>query len=304
MKTISTYFKAFLSLAPLGFVMFFLAIAILFALISQSSDAFDAALERMDLLNTLESKVTFNLIETQLQEAHQMFVFDYGLPDDNSARKAQDANTVLNQELASLEKDGRFNSDLAYTTDITSELQNFNNTRAAHQKIFSKAASEYKAGNEDEAISVLEQQYEENQQTLDSQLRNLIVSVEHDRLAALKDFPDNANTNVQAATIGFVMCLILALLGYQVIASIVRPLRYLHTVITAIGGDRYNPEMQKDLLKKGDPAGSLARALDELARGEQTRNEGIKQEIERLRQELYESRRRRLKISHTTETAE
>jgi hypothetical protein len=40
--------------------------------------------------------------------------------------------------------------------------------------------------------------------------------------------------------------------------------------------------------------------LDQLARSEQDRTAGTKQETERLRQELYESRRRRLKVFHPT----
>jgi hypothetical protein len=87
-------------------------------------------------------------------------------------------------------------------------------------------------------------------------------------------------------------------LGYQVIATTVHPLRNLRNMITAIGGDKYRPEMQGTLLKSRGPAGNLARALDQLAKSEQERTAGIKDETERLRQELYESHRRRLKVFH------
>jgi hypothetical protein len=303
MRKITTYFKALFSLGPLGLVILLLAITILFAARSQTSEPFDAALERMDILDTLENKVTFNLNEMQLQEVREMFAVDYELSEEDSAQKALDADTEISQELSTLEEDGRFGSEFPYATDITSELQDFNDTRAAHQKIFKDAISAFESGNEDNAVSTMDQ-FEENKQTLDSQLRALIISVEHDRLSALKDFPDDADVGVLYAAIGLALCLILALFGYQVITSTVRPLRYLRNTITAIGGDQYRPETQIDLLKRGDAAGNLARALDQLATGEQTRNEGIKQEVERLRQELYESRRRRLKVFHTTEKPE
>lgn len=303
MKTISTYVKAFFSLGLLGLVMFLLFITILFAAFSQTSDPFDAAVERMDLLATLEGKVTLNLLEMQLQELHEMFIFSYELSTSDNTQKAHDANTEISQELTTLEEDGRFSSELPYTTDITSKLQDFNNTRAAHQEIFNRVIPALKSGNEAEAVSAM-QQFEESQQTLDLQLRSLILAAEHDRLAALREFPSDIDASVSMAAIGLALCLILALFGYQIIATTVQPLRYLRNVITAIGGDQYHPEMQKDLLKKSNSAGDLARALDQLARGEQARNEGRKQEIERLRQELYESRRQRLKVFHTTEESE
>jgi len=303
MKTFSIYVKAFFSLIPLGIVVFFLAITILVASISQVSDPFDAALERMDLLSVLESTVTFNLIEMQLQEVHQMFALSYFLPEGDTAQRAQAAKAEINQELAALENDGRFNPEDPYQSDLTAELRDFNQTLASHEEIFSQLKPVFESQNETDQISFSEK-LEENQQSLYYQMRGLIISVEQNRLAALQDFPDDAETGVYYAAIGLASCLILALFGYQFISTIVRPLRYLRNAITAIGGDRYHSEIQSDLLTKNGLAGDLSRALDQLARGEQLRNEGIKKEIEQLRQELYESRRRRLKVFHPTDKPE
>jgi hypothetical protein len=94
--------------------------------------------------------------------------------------------------------------------------------------------------------------------------------------------------------------LLFALLGYQAIASAVRPLSHLRNTITTIGGDVYRTS--KTLA--GGAAGGLAKALEELARAEQVRNQNAKQEVEDLRQALYESRRRRLKIYQPGRKAE
>lgn len=298
MKIIRAFLKAAFYPSLLGLVMFLMAVAIFFTSLMQVSAPFNAAQERTLVLNTLQDKVAYALTNMQIQEAYEIYVLLYGYEEDEFIQYAESANAAIDQEFASLAAQGHTGSNFPYSTDLTKKLQIFNDTRAAHRKTFNDVVFTIKSGGADAALVM--SQLEKDNQALNSQLSDLIISVEQDRLAALQDFPENVNRAVTFAVIGLALCLILALLGYQVIATTVRPLRSLRNVITAIGGDRYRPEMQGTLLKNRGPVGNLARALDKLARAEQERTAGIKEETEKLQQGLYESRRRRLKIFHPT----
>ena len=296
MKIIRAFLKAAFYPSLLGLVMFLMAVSIFVTSLMQISIPFNAAQERTLVLNKLQNEVSYALASMQIQEAYEVYVLLYGYEEGEFIQYAENANASIDQEFANLVAQGHIGSKFPYATDLTSKLQSFNDARAAHRKTFNNVVSSVKSGSADAALVM--GQLEKDNQTLNSQLSDLIVSVEQDRLAALQDFPENLNRGIIFAVIGLALCLILALVGYQVIATTVRPLRGLRNMITAIGGDQYRPEMQAVLLKNRGPAGNLARALDQLARSEQERTAGIKAETERLRQELYESRRRRLKVFH------
>jgi hypothetical protein len=298
MKIIRVFLKAAFYPSLLSLVMFLMAVAIFITSLMQVSVPFNSAQERTLVLNTLQDKVAYALASMQIQESYEVYALLYEYEESGFIEYAETADASIDQEFAKLATQGHIGSKFPYATDLTSKLQIFNDTRAVHRKTFNEVVSSIKSGSADAALVM--DQLEKDNQTLNSQLSDLIISVEQDRLAALQDFPENLNRGITFAVIGLAFCLILALLGYQVIAATVRPLRGLRNMITAIGGDRYRPEMQGALLKNRGPVGNLARALDQLARSEQDRTAGIKQETERLRQELYESRRRRLKVFHPT----
>jgi hypothetical protein len=266
----------------------------------QLSAPFNATQERTIVLNKLQDEVAYALSSMQIQESYEVYALRYEYEESGFIEYAETANASIDQEFANLAAQGHIGSKFPYATDLTNKLQIFNNAREEHRETFNDVVSSLKSGSAD-AAQVLDQ-LEKDNQTLNAQLSDLIISVEQDRLAALQDFPENLNRGITFAVIGLAFCLILALLGYQVIVTTVRPLRNLRNTITAIGGDRYRPEMQGTLLKNRGPAGKLARALDQLARSEQERTAGIKQETERLRQELYESHRRRLRVFHPANT--
>jgi sensor histidine kinase YesM len=306
MKMILNFFKAPFSLGWLGLIIILMAGAMLMAIDNQTITftPFDAVLERMDVLDTLENDVTYDLSEMQFQEFDEIFSLKNEQEQtENSTRKAQEADERIGAALKTLEEEGAFSADMDYGVDLDAELKTFNDLRATHRQTFDKIVIAYQAGDKDQAVSLTNQLEEENG-ALKEALNELIVWVEQGRLAALKEFPEVASLAVRYATIGLALLLILALIGYQVIAASIRPLHDLRNAITAIGGDRYRLEIQANALKKGGPAGALARALNQLAQNLQQQNAGLTAETERLRAELYASRRRRLKIYHPTAKGE
>jgi hypothetical protein len=299
MKTIFTYIRAFFSLGWLGLIIGLLALAILVAAFSQISDPFDAAIERMFVLNKLESSVALDLAEMQVQESQEFFTLSYGLDSSGAAQKAQQADERISLTLAGLEEDGRFYGDDAYITDQRQEVAAFNEFRATHRQNFENLLNAPE-GMTDENWFDAFYMIEDDNETLNFMLRTIIIVVEQDRLSALDDFPDDANHSILIIALALAATLLLALLGYQAIAGAVRPLSRLRNTMSTIAGDVEHPSPPVT----GGVALGLSQALAELARAEHARNQNAKQEVEDLRQALYESRRRRLKIYQPEHTAE
>jgi hypothetical protein len=292
MKPISTYIRAFFSLGALGMVIALLALAMLFATLSQESIPFDAAIERMTTLQALQAQIGLDLAEMQVRQVQEIFTLTYGMESSGAFGLAQQADERISQTLAELEEyDSFYEDEDAYISDLSEELANFEESLALNRQIFEFIVSEFDEMDDEEWSDALIE-LEENQEILNWQLSTLTIVVEQDRQRALADFPDDADTNILIIVTGLAFTLLLALTGYQIIAVTVHPLRHLRNTITTIGGDVYRPGSN---LPKGT-AGRLAKTLDELAQAEQIRNQKAKHEIEDLRQELYESRRRRLKI--------
>lgn len=301
MKKPISPFKAALSLGWLGLVILLFAGAILWAQFSQSSVPFDAAQERMVVLNALEYDVQQSLNQMKLAEARQIYILQYELNDTTDyAQQAKNSDAKISEILKSLADEEYFTASVDnFVSDVSGSLDDFNQARAQHRQTFDAIVAAYGAKDTQKG-GVLVETFQDENDTLDKALRNIIANVEQDRVNANRAFPEDINQSIYIATGGLVATLLLSLVGYQLISSAVRPLKSLRNTITAMEGDQYRPEMQADLLKKRGPAGELARALDQLAREIQQRDAGLKTEIENLRQALFESRRRRLKVFHET----
>lgn len=298
MKTILVYFKAFVSLIPLGFLFFLMASAMLLAVASQFSDPFNGALERMKVLNRLEGEISAQLGEMQLQEASLAFAREYELPEKDYQNRASQAREHIRTQITELQES--YDPELEYASDIRELLQAFVEILDEHEQIFDdtmQAIAEKDA--ENAYIAMLE--LEDHNQVLTAALREIIIVVEQDRQTALADFPKDTNQGVLYTSVAMAVCLLLSMVGYSLISLAVRPLRHLGNMMNAIAGDHYRRQSHQREIEQGGLAGALARKLDQLAQDEQTRSAGSKQEIERLRLELYESRKQRLKLYHDDE---
>jgi hypothetical protein len=300
MKFLATLPKIFISLGMVGLVMALMAGLILYASLSERSESFYRIQERMQLLDVLEDDITVTLNQMQRSEVFTAFSLEYFAEADNeSAQEARYADAEISGLLEDLRTAGHFDSYLAYDSEFAAELETFNDLRAFHRETFEQMVRAYEEENTEEGQALLLQLQEENQ-SLNSSLQALVRYAERGRLDAVGEFPQDANAGILIATASLTL-LLLALVGYIYVAAVTRPLNRLSNAITAIGGDQYRPELLGNILKQAGPAGNLARALDYLAQEQQGQNAGLKIEIERLRQELYESRRSRLKLFRVAE---
>lgn len=301
MKKLFAPIKALGTLGWLGVIILLMAGVIEFASFSQGSVPFDTEMENVYALTELEGNISQRLGAMQTSESFYVYSREYELDAQSHLDDALAEDAAIGEALAEMADYGYFEPveyedeelDSTYTMDAL--VAEFNDLRSAHRATFDQIVAAYDAGDLESAWALEEEAAYQNDE-LNAKLKELIDWMEEDRLYAAMEFPSDANIGVQWAAIGFAVVIVLGLLGYQRISATTRPLSDLANATTAIGGDQYRPELLDGLLKKGGPAGKLARALDELAAGVQARDAGLKNEIESLRAQLYESRRKRLKL--------
>ncbi len=301
MKKLFAPIKALGTLGWLGVIILLMAGMIEFASYSQGSVPFDTEMENVYALTELEGNVSQRLGSMQTSESFYVYSREYELDAQSHLNNALAEDAAIGEALAEMEDYGYFEPveyedeeiDSTYTMDAL--VAEFNDLRSAHRATFDQIVAAYDAGDLESAWALEEEAAYQNDE-LNAKLKELIDWMEEDRVYAAMEFPIDANIGVQWAALGFAVVIVLGLLGYQRISATTRPLSDLANATTAIGGDQYRSQLLGGLLKKGGPAGKLARALDELAGGVQARDAGLKNEIEVLRTQLYESRRRRLKL--------
>jgi len=291
--------RALFSMGLLGWVFMFMALAIFvgsFAAIANLI-SFETTWQRIDALDALEGDISMHVREVQLNELFFAYALDYetALSDelDAAAYHADEIDRLLDE----LEAEGHFTADLDYYEEDIALYEEVRALLDQHRESFAGVVESHAAGDVEGAVAgtlALQEEHEELQWTL----HELIASLDADRLDAAQTFPEDIAFALQGVSAATVAMLLLALVGYRVIAQMTRPVVDLTNAVIAIGGDRYRPEVLGRLLKRGGPVGRLARALDAFARAIEERDVTRKAAIGNLREELYQSRRRRLKISN------
>lgn len=290
--------RALFSMGSLGWIFLLMALAIFVGSFAAVGNflSFETTWQRIDVLDALEGDVSLHLREIQLNELYFVYALAYETaPSDELdavVYHADEIDLILEDLLA----EGHFTADLDYYEEDIALLDGFWTLLDQHRESFAGVVEIYESGDVDGAIEGILALREEHEE-LQGVLRELIASLDADRLYAAQTFPEDIEFALWGVSAAVVAMLLLALGGYRAIAQVTRPVVELTNAVIAIGGDRYHPEMLDRLLKRRGPAGRLARALDAFARAIEERDAAQKTAIENLREQLYESRRRRLKIS-------
>lgn len=294
------FLKAPFTLGVFALVMLAMAVVLLGATyLVTDAPSFEQSIIDMDTLNVLQEDVSGILAQMQLHEAFAFYYLRYGLePDQDYPALAQADDEALTALLAELRTGDYF----LYTAEDY-EVQawdEFDQLRAQHRMTFAELLTTFDGGDDELAVATIDRLQDENQ-ALNDQLDTMMAMVNLDRQFSQDEYPFEANTIIWGLCLALIAMLLLALWGYQRIAYTTEPLNTLASAVTAIGGGQYRTSLLARLMKRNDAAGSCARKLDELAAGLAQRSAARREEIERLRQTLYESRRRRLKISRPAE---
>ncbi len=293
--------RSLFSMRGLGLIFMLMALAILvgsFAAIANLI-SFDRIWQRVDALAALEDQVSVHLREMQLQELYYTYAIDYETPLSDELDKAANHAAQIDRILDDLVAAGHYGAEKGYAQEEIGMFNDFRALLAQHRQAFDRMVQTYESGGVEAAIEGIIAIQEENDE-LQSMLGELIAFLDADRLAAARVFPEYASFAILGASIALVATLLLALWGYRAIALLTQPVVDLTNAVIAIGGDQYRPELLGKMLKQGGPPGRFARALDAFAQAIERRDASLKQEIDSLREQLYESRRRRLKISTPT----
>lgn len=290
--------RALSSMGSLGWVFLFMALAIFVGSFAAAANlsSFETTWLRIDAMEAMEGQVSFYLREIQLNELFFVYALDYGTPLgdelDAAIYNADEIDLVLDDLVA----EGHFSADLDYYEQDIALFDEFRALLDQHRQSLDEAVESYESGDVDGAIKDILALREEHAE-LQWVLQDLIASLDADRLYAAQVLPEDIAFALQGVSAALVAMLLLALAGYRAITQLTRPVVEMVNAVIAIGGDRYRPEMLGSLLKRGGPVGRLARTLDAFAQAIEARDAALKTEIDTLRERLYESRRRRLRIS-------
>jgi len=293
--------RSLFSMRGLGLIFMLMALAILvgsFAAIANLI-SFDRIWQRVDALAALEDQVGVHLREMQLQELYYTYAIDYETPLSDELDKAANHAAQIDRILDDLVAAGHYSAEKGYAQEEIGLFSDFRTLLAQHRQAFDRMVQTYESGDVEAAIEGIIAIQEENDE-LQGMLGELIAFLDADRLKAAQAFPEYASFAILGASIALVATLLLALWGYRAIALLTQPVVDLTNAVIAIGGDQYRPELLGKMLKQSGPTGHFARSLDAFAQGIERRDASLKQEIGSLRGQLYESRRRRLKISTPT----
>lgn len=304
MKSWLTFFRSLFSLGQLGWILLLMALAILIGCFTAlgNFDNFDIAWARIDALSALEDTVSVHLREMELNELYYVFALEYGTETSSELQSIDEHYTEINQTLDDLAAEGHFTTDLDYYEEDIALLADFRSLLDDHQQTFSQVVQAYTSGDAESAQALMDVSEEENAE-LQEMLKELGIRLNADLNDAAQTFPQDVSFAIRGISIAVIGMMILVLLGYRAIGRLTLPLLDLTNAVTAAGGDHYNNELLARSLHLGGPPGRFARLLDAFARAIEQRDAGLKAEMVKLREQLYESRRRRLKIARPNQAS-
>lgn len=300
MKNFITLIRSLFSIGFLGLIFLFMALALFIGAGSAviNFDSFDITFQRIEALSALEDQVSNHLRSMELNEVYYAFAMEYGYDVTDELEQVADHAAQMNQSIDDLMNNGHFSDELSYTytDDYTQTINEFRDALEQHKLTFQKVVEAYEAEDYENARIILQESANENA-NLQAILRSIINTVDSERMTAAQEFPSDITIAIQGISIALITILLLALWGYRGIALLAQPVINLTNAVIATGGDKYRSELTDTERKLRNPAGQMARALDSFAKTIEKRDAAQKQEINDLREELYESRRSRLKIS-------
>lgn len=294
MKKISLFLKSIFSLGVLGLIILLMAGLLLAAGVLQLASPLVDSIGQILLIDAFENVLGYQLGELQIQEGYTLFYLEYGFDADETVALAAEADAFIDDLFLQMEDDDAFFGIFA-EEEISQMVDDFNQLRKEHRQTFARLVEAYASG--DDPVPLITQLQEENM-ALKYTLHQITILLKQGWLDIQSELPASLNVLILLISAMLVVLLFTGLAGYLLVSARLRPINQLTNAITAIGGDRYQDEMLATLANRHDAAGRLARALAAFAHHLEEKTAGQKEEVRQLRQALFESRRRRLKVSH------
>jgi hypothetical protein len=285
MQRISKFFKMLGSLGVFGIILLLTAILVSASLLASRamSEPFDAAYEQMTKLFILGDEIIYYLQEIESNQAQ--FLLSQG--DESYLPGLNQAVADMQEVLGSVQEDGIF-----YEEDEQALFDNIVVAFEQRQQTFQAMSSAMTAQDRAQMES-LQSAYRSQSQSMMQQVQDLVFLVTTKHLA--KQIRLNLSV-VQAVKVS-VACLILmpflALWAFGESSRITQPILTLTNAVVAIEGNRFRPDLLADLAGRRDLLGRLAHDLEDLADTLSEREEILQQEVDDLREQLHETRRRR-----------
>jgi methyl-accepting chemotaxis protein len=249
--------------------------------------------EQVRKLDHLENTILFYLLEQEIRQDH--FVLSDG--DQTHIDAHAQAGGQIDQSLAWFQK-----WEVLLRPDEVNAVEELVHLQKDYKLTFDQLVDALMAGDADQ-VGQLQELAAIQMDQMHEQVTVLIHISQDMLLAASEQASQQAQQSIMGSVIGLVLLPLLAIWAFLVASGVTRPVLTLTNAVTTIEGDHYRAELLADGIDRRDRLGELARAVDEMASAVQDREKVLKNEIEALREELAQVRRRK-RLSQTSGVVE
>jgi hypothetical protein len=279
-----------------GFALVLMAASVF--IIVTAFNAFDTAWTRMDALEKLGNSILFDQNEVFIKQASYAYAWDYGYGPEELAKNLADRQAADDRVTAALDElvaSGNFDPE-TYDPQSQALIDELVSLRQQDSELFAQLVTAYDA-NDTEQIQSLASASRDQSSVILAKFNQLMVVLEHERTTSVAEFPSDLSLAIGSILVGIAISMLLALWGYRQITGLTAPLLNLHGGVSAIGADTFRPEIVAMARRRPGQIGALARNLESLAKAMSQRDAKQKEELATLKQELVQSRRRRLRLT-------
>ncbi len=298
MKRLTDLISGLRSLGAFGLVFLLMAGVIAFAAAAAffNFNAFTTITSHVNALRYFQDDIGYDLGQAQIDEVNLQFYVEQEQDIGELYGEITASYDSIQESLVQLGSEEDFSAESAdFSPQSFAARQDFEQKLANHRQALEAWKALYDQGEADAAYAQFPD-LRAGAEALAQSLADLVITLEKGRADAIQALPSDVTLAVWGVSLSLVALLLLALWGYHLISSLTQPLLALTNTVMSIGGDQYRKELLQNLDRRGDMTGALAKALDGLAQSHQRSTAGLKQENESLRQQLYTSRRKRLRL--------
>jgi len=233
----------------------------------------------------LIADMEFYLLEQEILE--QYFVVYFG-EDQFVLESYAEAGDALDDLVYPLETE----QELWISSQETALLEQWDQNQQAYRQTFAELEVAITDGDW-EQVEQLQRTSFTQTALMHKQIDDLLFESESALNQAIEQAVQTATESIVTGTIGLILLPILAVWAFLVASNITQPLLALSNAVTAIAGDQFRSDLLLDVSERPDGLGRLAQSVEHLAQLVHDREVALGQKISILREQLYETKRRR-----------
>jgi HAMP domain-containing protein len=290
MQRIKRFFTGVKALGAFGLILvicvgLIVASTLAFNIVWADSDYSYNAITKLMLL---EDDLSYSIVNQNIEENY--YVYSEGENAEEPLESFNEARVGVNSALDELQDDMEYelsDKEFALVGDISDAQQAYVTAFEGIKRIFNTQGRTWEDVEAQQAVA------EQESGRLRNALQELIHEIEAARQTERQTIADDLQSTVRIGVISLILLPFLAIWAFGLASRVTQPVLTLTQAATAIAGDRFRAEELDEIHDRRDGLGQLARSLEHLAQTSQTREAELEAEINNLREQLHETRRRK-----------